>query len=113
MLFHLFQTDNDNGLADPAISNNTHFNKTKSPPPSVISTHRDQRTVVIDDRGNTNTTLAIDSNSTGEGFELLRNSINRTLEALHNKDLMAALQYLNEADSQLFKIIRDLRSTVS
>lgn len=74
----------------------------QSPPPSVISTHRDQRTVVIDDRGNTNTTLAIDSNSTGEGFELLRNSINRTLEALHNKDLMAALQYLNEADSQLY-----------
>ena len=103
------RTDNDNELADPAISNNTHFNKTKSPP-SVINTHRDQRTVAIDNLGNTNATLAIASESTGEGFEPLRESLNRTLEALHDKDLVAALQFLNEADSHLFKIIRDLRS---
>jgi hypothetical protein len=104
------RTDNDNELADPAISNSTHFNKTKSPPPSVINTHQDQRTVAIDNRGNTNATLAIVSNSTGEGLKPLRESLNRTLEALYNKDLVAALQSLNEADSQLFKIIRDLRS---
>jgi hypothetical protein len=107
------RTDNDNELADPAISNKTHFNKTKNPPPSVINTRQDQRTLAIDNQGNTNTTLSIVSNSTGEGLKPLRESLNRTLEALYNKDLVGALQFLNEADSRLFKIIRDLRSTVS
>ena len=107
------RTDNDNELTGPAISNTTHFNKTRSPPPSVINTLPDQRTVAIENIGNTNTTLAIVPNSTGKGFEPLLESLNRTLEALYDKDLVAALQFLNEADSQLFKIIRDLRSTVS
>lgn len=107
--------DNDNDLADenPAISNNTHYNKTKSSPPSAINTHGDLRTVAIDNRGNTNTTLAIVSNSTGEDFEPLRNSLNKSLEALYNKDLVAALQFLNKADIQLFQILSDLRSSVS
>jgi hypothetical protein len=33
------RTDNDNEPADPAISNNALYNKTKSPPPSIINTH--------------------------------------------------------------------------
>jgi hypothetical protein len=78
----------------------------------VLFNNRDQRTLAIDNQGNTNTNIAIVSNSTGEGLKPLRESLNKTLEALYDKDLMA-LQFLNEADSQLFNMIRDLRSKVS
>jgi hypothetical protein len=106
------RTDTDNGIPDdkPSISKNTLFNKTKSPPPSAnITIQPDQRTVAVD----TSTTLSIVSDPTPEEFEVLRDSVNGSLEALYDNDLVAALQYLNEADNQLFKITSDLRSSVS
>jgi hypothetical protein len=106
------RTENDNDIPDdkPSISNNTLFNKTKSPPPSAnITIQPDQRTVAVD----TSTTLSMVSDPTPEDFEVLRDSVNGSLEALYDNDLVAALQYLNEADNQLFKITNDLRSSVS
>ena len=106
------RTDNDNDIPDdkPSISNNTVFNTTKSPPPSAnITIQPDQRTVAVD----TSTTLSIVSDPTPEDFEVLRDSVNGSLEALYDNDLVVALQYLNEADNQLFKITSDLRSSVS
>jgi hypothetical protein len=106
------RTDNDNNIPHdkPSISNDTLFDKTKSPPPSAnITIQPDQRTVAID----TNTTLSMVSDLTREHFEALRDSVNGSLEALHDNDLVAALQSLNEADSQLLKITNDLRSPVS
>jgi hypothetical protein len=44
-------------------------------------------------------------------LEPLRNSINETLQALESNDTAAALQSLNEADSQLFEIMRNLPSS--
>jgi hypothetical protein len=106
------RTDNDIDIPDdkPSISNNTLFNKTKSPPPSAnITIQPDQKTVAVD----TSTTLSTVSDPTPEGFEVLRDSVNGSLEELYDNDLLAALQYLNEADNQLFKITSDLRSSVS
>jgi hypothetical protein len=106
------RTDNDIDIPDdkPSISNNTLFNKTKSPPPSSnITIQPDQKTMAVD----TSTTLSIVTDPTPEDFETLRDSVNGSLEALYDNDLVAALQYLNEADNQLFKITSDLRSSVS
>jgi hypothetical protein len=106
------RTDNDNDIPHdkPSISNDTLFDKTKSPPPSAnITIQPDQRTVAVD----TNTTLSMVSDLTREHFEALRDSVNGSLEALYDNDLVAALQSLNEADSQLLKITNDLRSPVS
>lgn len=44
-------------------------------------------------------------------LEPLRNSINETLQALESNDTAAALSSLNNADSQLFEIIRNLPSS--
>jgi hypothetical protein len=49
------------------------------------------------------------SNQTAS-LEPLRNSINETLQALESNDTAAALNSLNDADSQLFEIIRNLPS---
>jgi hypothetical protein len=103
------RTDNDNNIPDdkPSISNNTIFDKTKSPPPSaIISIQPDQRTVAV----NTSTTQSMISDPTREDFEALLDSVNGSREALYDNDLVAALQYLNEADNQLFKITSVLRS---
>lgn len=43
-------------------------------------------------------------------LEPLKNSINETLQALQTNDTAAALQSLNEADTQLFEIMRNLPS---
>jgi hypothetical protein len=43
-------------------------------------------------------------------LEPLRNTINETLQALQTNDTTAALQSLNEADTQLFEIMRNLPS---
>ena len=40
----------------------------------------------------------------------LKNSINETIQALQTNDTAAALQSLNEADTQLFEIMRNLPS---
>ena len=106
------RTDNDNDIADdkPSTSNNTLFDKTKSPRPSAnITIQPVQRTVVVD----SSTALSMVSDPTREDFEALRDSVNGSLEALHDNDLVAALQYLNEADDHLFKITSNLRSSVS
>jgi len=106
------RTDNDNDIPHdkPSISNDTLFDKTKSPPPSAnITIQPDQRTVEV----GTSTTLSMVSDLTREHFEALRDSVNGSLEALYDNDLVAALQSLNEADSQLLKITNDLRSPVS
>ena len=106
------RTDTDIDIPDdkPSISNNTLFNKTKSPPPSAnITIQPDQKTMAVD----TSTTLSIVTDPTPEDFETLRDSVNGSLEALYDNDLVATLQYLNEADNQLFKITSDLRSSVS
>jgi hypothetical protein len=106
------RTDNDNDIPDdkPSISNNTVFDKTKSPPPSAIITIQpDQRTVAV----NTSTTLSMVSDPTREDFEALLDSLKGSREALYDNDLVVALQYLNEADNQLFKITSNLRSSVS
>jgi hypothetical protein len=103
------RTDNDNNIPDdkPSISNNTIFDKTKSPPPSaIISIQPDQRTVAV----NTSTTQSMISDPTREDLEALLDSVNGSREALYDNDLVAALQYLNEADNQLFKITSVLRS---
>jgi hypothetical protein len=50
------------------------------------------------------------SNQTAS-LEPLRNSINKTLQALESNDTAAALSSLNNADSQLFEIIRNLPSS--
>lgn len=105
-------TDNDNNIPDdkPSISNNTIFEETKSPPPSAIITIQpDQRTAVA----NTSTTLSMVSDPKQEYLEALLDSIKGSQEALYDNDLVAALQYLNEADNQLFKITSYLRSSVS
>jgi hypothetical protein len=47
------------------------------------------------------------SNQTAS-LEPLRNSINETLQALESNDTAAALSSLNNADSQLFEIMRGL-----
>ena len=55
--------------------------------------------------------LAQNTSSTGNqtaNLEPLRNSINETLQALQSNDTAGALQSLNEADSQLFEIMRNL-----
>ena len=92
------------------MSNNTLFGNTKSPPPSAIITIQpDQRKVAVD----TSTTLSMVSDPTREDLVALRDSVNGSLEALNDNDLVAALRYLNEADNQLFKITSDLRSPVS
>jgi hypothetical protein len=44
-------------------------------------------------------------------LEPLRNSINETLQALESNDTTAALNSLNNADSQLFEIMRNLPSS--
>jgi len=44
-------------------------------------------------------------------LEPLKNSINETLQALQTNDTAAALQSLNEADTQLFEIMRNLPSS--
>lgn len=104
------RTDNDIPDDKPSISNNTLFDKTKSPPPSAnITIQPNQRTVA----GNTSTTLSMVSDPTREDFEALLDSVNGSREALYNNDLVAALQYMNEADYQLFKITSELRSPVS
>lgn len=106
------RTDNDNDIPvdKPSISNNTLFDKTKSPPPSAnVTTQPIQRTVVVD----SSTTLSMVSDPTREDIEALRDSVNGSLEALYDNDLVAALQFLNEADNHLFKITSDLRSSVS
>ena len=41
-------------------------------------------------------------------LEPLKNSINETLQALQSNDTAAALQSLNEADTQLFEIMKNL-----
>jgi hypothetical protein len=43
-----------------------------------------------------------------ENLESVRNSINETLQALQTNDTAGALQSLNEADRQLFEIMRNL-----
>jgi hypothetical protein len=50
------------------------------------------------------------SNQTAS-LEPLRNSINETLQSLESNDTAAALNSLNNADSQLFEIIRNLPSS--
>ena len=45
-----------------------------------------------------------------ENLESVRNSINETLQALQTNDTAGALQSLNEADRQLFEIMRNLPS---
>jgi hypothetical protein len=50
------------------------------------------------------------SNQTAS-LEPLRNSINETLQALESNDTAAALNSLNNADSQLFEIMRNLPSS--
>ena len=53
------------------------------------------------------------SSSTGnqtQNLESVRNSINETLQALQTNDTAGALQTLNEADRQLFEIMRSLPS---
>ena len=104
------RTDNDNDIHDdtPSISNNTLFDKTKSPPPSTIITIQpDQRTAAV----NTSTTQSMVSDPTREDFEALLDSLKGSREALYDNDLVAALQYLNEADNQLFEITSELRSS--
>jgi hypothetical protein len=106
------RTDNDNDIPvdKPSISNNTLLNKSESPPPSAnITIQPDQRTVVVD----SSTTLSMVSDPTRADIEALRDSVNGSLEALYDNDLVAALQFLNEADNHLFKITSDLRSSVS
>ena len=44
-------------------------------------------------------------------LEPLKNSINETLQALQSNDTAAALQSLNEADTQLFEIMKNLPSS--
>jgi hypothetical protein len=54
---------------------------------------------------------AQNTGSTGnqtENLESVRNSINETLQALQTNDTAGALQSLNEADRQLFEIMRNL-----
>ena len=90
------RTDTDNGIPDdkPSISKNTLLNKTKSPPPSAnITIQPDQRTVTF------NTAQRYQSFPTQhQKIEVLRDSVNGSLEALYDNDLVAAtLQYLNEA----------------
>jgi hypothetical protein len=56
---------------------------------------------------------AQNTSSTGnqtENLESVRNSINETLQALQTNDTAGALQSLNEADRQLFEIMRNLPS---
>ena len=54
---------------------------------------------------------AQNASSTGnQNLESLRNGINETLQALQTNDRAGALQTLNEADLQLFEIIRNLPS---
>ena len=53
------------------------------------------------------------ASSTGNqtlNLESVRNSINETLQALQTNDTAGALQTLNEADRQLFEIMRNLPS---
>ena len=53
------------------------------------------------------------ASSTGnqtQNYESVRNSINETLQALQTNDAAGALQTLNEADRQLFEIMRNLPS---
>jgi hypothetical protein len=50
------------------------------------------------------------SNQTAS-LEPLRNSINETLQALESNDTAGALSSLNNADSQLFEIMRNLPSS--
>lgn len=45
-----------------------------------------------------------------QNLESVRNSINETLQALQTNDTASALQSLNEADRQLFEIMRNLPS---
>jgi hypothetical protein len=45
-----------------------------------------------------------------QNLESVRNSINETLQALQTNDTAGALQTLNEADRQLFAIMRNLPS---
>ena len=45
-----------------------------------------------------------------QNLESVRNSINETLQALQTNDTAGALQTLNEADRQLFEIMRNLPS---
>ena len=57
--------------------------------------------------------LHAQAQSTGnqtENLESVRNSINETLQALQTNDTAGALQSLNEADRQLFGIMRNLPS---
>jgi Skp family chaperone for outer membrane proteins len=57
--------------------------------------------------------LHAQAQSTGnqtENLESVRNSINETLQALQTNDTAVALQSLNEADRQLFEIMRNLPS---
>jgi hypothetical protein len=44
-------------------------------------------------------------------LEPLKNSINETLQALESNDTAAALKSLNNADSELFEIMRNLPSS--
>ncbi|MDQ3939532.1 MAG: hypothetical protein M3213_03275 [Thermoproteota archaeon] len=56
---------------------------------------------------------AQNASSTGnqtQNLESVRNSINETLQALQTNDTAGALQTLNEADRQLFEIMRNLPS---
>jgi hypothetical protein len=56
---------------------------------------------------------AQNTSSTGnqtQNLESVRNSINETLQALQTNDTAGALQSLNEADRQLFEIMRNLPS---
>lgn len=45
-----------------------------------------------------------------QNLDSVRNSINETLQALQTNDTAGAFQTLNEADRQLFEIMRNLPS---